>query len=199
MVVLREAKHIEHITASGVVAWITPLAGHAFAALQQRARELHPDPDKAAYEEPHPDGIDGAVIPAEDNPNYVRLKDEAERARNLHVLKATRDLCVQFPIFKGDDFTGQYYGKDELMDYFADRREQLSQYFTLPADTWEATYTYCILSSPQDAQIITQIATDQLPVMEVEVAGAMRLFRPYIQRNALRVLSNRASNPPGVS
>ena len=187
-------KRVELVLGSGVIVWVTPLSRYAFQAIIDKGRELYPLPDETEFDEKHPEGVPGAVIPGKENPEYIKQLGRATGQQNEHIMKSILKLAIEFPIYEDVQPTGEFYTHDELIDRFAYRRKELASIMTLPDDTWQATFEFCILGGTEDETQIVNIANDELPLTPAEVERDIRLFRPYLSREKLRTLAKLAAS-----
>lgn len=171
---MSEPKIVKYVTDStGVELWVQPVSPFTFRAIRQKARELFPDPDETPYRQPIPNAaLAGETTSAWDNPAYIRLAAEAERQRSSYVTNAIIVLaCDRTP------------NKAELAAQFRDQLLTLQKWMTLPEDGWEAALLHCVLIGQDEPQIISDLASEKLPLTPEEVeAGIARFFRPDLQR-----------------
>lgn len=176
-------KLVETILDSGIRVHIRTLSPYDRAALRQAAETKYALPDKREYELEPAEGIaiDGFKIPAEENEEYRQAVEEVEAKRTDFLMEAMLDMCVTFPDFD--------LGKQGIIAHFADYIATRRKYMTLPEDAWEATWKHAVLRTASDESYIAQIVRDELPLKEVEVSEAIRLFRPAVSREATRLLA----------
>lgn len=168
-------KVIEIELDSGVMVHVTPLNLWVYQQLQEAAAEQFPDPDKTPYEEDLPDAATPDIkIPAEENPDYQEAIAAQHSQRVNFILEWLLRRSLKFP-----------EGEDALRERFSGLVNDLKDIRpALDLDDW-MTFVKCILVSPVEFNIINAIVQDRLPITEVEVREAYRLFRPELQWHQL--------------
>lgn len=159
---------------SGEYVRVQPFSLYAIRALRATAEEKFPFPDKTEYEKPMDaeKSLDGNMtIPAEENPDYRRLYEEAEEKQGRYVDDHCFALCVE-----------PATSREAMVAKYKDRLAQMRKVMKLPKDDWDATLRFCIITSPRDyAQVVRAIQGKALP-SEEEIVDAMRLFRCYVSK-----------------
>jgi Trp operon repressor len=160
---------------SGEYVYVQSLSIYAIRALQDKAEELFPAPDKSEYEKPLPEdkAIEpGQVIPAEENPDYQQRMKIIEEQRSQYVNHQAIVLCVHPRV-----------EKEALIKKYAARLEQMRQIMVVPPDEWEATLKMCVIASQEDSgQIAVAIRGLNTIPSEEEVVDGMRIFRPLLRK-----------------
>lgn len=185
-------KVVEITLDSGIRVHISPLSRYQRNALQERAEQLYPMPDKALYEEELSEAvaIPGTKIPAEENPEYRAEVALVMTARSEFTTMNMINLCLSYPDFPG--------GKEELIRFFAIHIAQQRDMMTLPDDEWEATLRFAVIRSVADERDLWSVINESFPITESEVSDAVRVFRPAVSREALRALDNAGKYAPGA-
>lgn len=168
-------KRFELLMDSGEIVRVAPLSIYVVRALQDKAEELFPFPDKTKYEKP----VDtkkaiepGQMIPASENPEYRKLYDEAAENQQRYVSDRSIDLSVEPAL-----------GREVMIEKYKDRIAQMRDMMTLPDDAWSATLRFCVIGSRQDyTRIATAIMGQALP-KEEEILDGMRIFRCYVRKD----------------
>lgn len=159
---------------SGEYVYVQPLSIYVVRALQDKAEEKHPSPDKTEYEKPVDDDKalePGLMIPAESNPDYQKAYDEAAEKRSQWTNDQAVLLCIN-PV----------EGQDTLIKKYKARVQQLRDLMPIPEDEWEATLKCCIMGSTDDyGRVITAIRGSGAP-REDEIRDGMRIFRPLVRK-----------------
>lgn len=185
-------KVTEILLDSGIRVHVAPLSRYQRNALQERAEQIYPMPDKTLYEEELSEdvAIPGTKIPAEENPEYQNEVGLVLRARSEFISTHMMNLCLTYPDFPG--------GKEELIAYFATDIAAQREIMNLPDDPWEATLRFAIIRSVADERDTGDIIRESFPITESEVSEAIRVFRPAISREAIRSLDNARKFAPGA-
>lgn len=159
---------------SGVEGDVIPLSPHAVVKIRQKAEELYPFPDKAAFIKPLPNSaIEGDTYFDKDDPEYKHLYREAAQLQAAYILRAICDVCLTFP-----------RGREQLIEDFRPHLDKQRIYIDLPEDEWEATLYYGIIASPADQETVSMAAMSALPIsMEEVIEGehGLRVFRYKVQ------------------
>lgn len=164
----------EHLLDSGEVIYVQPLSIYVIRALQDKAEELYPYPNKSDYEKPLDEAKaiePGQVIPAEDNPEYQKLYDLARDKQQNYANDQAITLSVE-PV----------QGRQAMIDKYKERVAQMRQIMTLPEDEWAATLRFCVLTSRSDFNKVTaSIMGHRLPGEE-DILNGMRIFRGHVRK-----------------
>jgi len=164
----------EHLLDSGEYIYVQPLSIYLVRALRDKAEELYPFPDKTLYERKLDDAKSlepGQMIPAEENPDYQKLYDEAAENQQSHVNLQCIALSVE-PV----------QGRQAMIDKYKDRVAQLRAMMDIPEDEWDATLRFCVLTSKQDFNKITNSIMGQRLPGEEDILDGMRIFRCYVRK-----------------
>lgn len=192
----RSPKVIKYLLDSGYEATIQPLSLYTHEALQNRAKTLFPDPDKADYRLPFPDGVEPAIAgemrPAEENPEYQSVVRVIEAQRSNWIVDQVLLLTVSFD----EDRTKLIQRhKDELEDLRAVGLE-------LPEDAWEATLKHALIRGADEPATLYRVARGTAALTEEDVENGIRLFRVDVSGQAARPVDkprraapDRAENP----
>ena len=174
---------------SGVIAHITPLNIATLRAIQLKATDLFPYPDKAPYQKPEENAfVEGTLTPAEDNPEYVAKVREIDSQRAQWADKAIFNYAAKFP---------KYPTKQALVDAYREQLNELRQIANLPEDDYEAVMLHLVLTWNQlatdsnknivdvgsDFKRIIQLAIQTVALTPAEVQAGIRFFRPYLQQS----------------
>lgn len=165
----------EHLLDSGEIVYVQPLSIYLVRALREKAEELFPFPDKSKYEKVLDDdkAIEpGQTIPAEENPDYQKLYDEADTQQQAYVNEHCIALSVE-PV----------QGRQVMIEKYKDRVAQMRTMMTLPDDEWDATLRFCIMTSRQDFNKITNSIMGQRLPGEDDIMFGMRIFRCYVRKD----------------
>lgn len=171
----------------GLVAHVEPLPYFVLKGIRRQADKLYPDPPEEPYRLPFPESaIPDDYKPATENPEYIRLVNEATIKRSEYIMRSTILLSVDF----------EEDQKTLTADYAA-RREQVAQFVDdLPGDDWEATLLHCIIGDNVETSAIYNIAIGQEPLTQEEVHEGVRWFRRDLPKPANRRL---VGETPGIS
>lgn len=159
---------------SGEIVYVQPLSIYLVRALQDKAQELFPFPDKTQYEKTLDDAKaiePGQVIPAEDNPEYQKLYDIAAEKQQNYVNEKCIALSVE-PV----------QGRQVMIKKYKARIVQMREMMTLPDDEWDATLRFCILTSRADFNKVTEAIMGRGLPREEEILNGMRIFRMYVRK-----------------
>lgn len=188
---------IQFETMSGVMLYITPLNLATVRAIQQKAQEVYPYPEKAPYELPlentfSPDTKDSA----ENNPEYVLLCAEVDKQRRMWADRAVFDYAVRFPA---------YPTRQDVINAFAPRLLELRKIAVLPEDDYDAILMHIILSGNEVKAGVNGLmdgtteylrvilaAMQTLPLTGEEIANGIRFFRIDVSRTSVRGMARGA-------
>ncbi len=168
-------------TGSGVVAHITPLNLATLKAIQVRAADLHPYPDKAPYQKPEENAfVEGQMTAAEDNPQYVVDCKAVDIQRAQWADRTIFSYAVKFP---------KYPTREALVAAFSDKLSYLRGIAELPEDDYEAIIHHIILiwqpmGRPHEADYscCIRLACQSILLTPSEVHEGIKFFRPQLSR-----------------
>lgn len=159
---------------SGVEIDVSPLSPLATTKLREKSRDLFPPPDEEQFRKPVPNAAqENDTFIDHHDPEYVRLRSDAIRQQAEYLIHAIASTSLSFP-----------RGKDQLIEDFRPKLDELRKLIDLPEDEWEATFWYGIVSSAGDHEAITMAAMSSLPLTEQEVIEGehgLRVFRYRVQ------------------
>lgn len=146
----------------------------AIAAIMRRADELYPLPNAKEYEQPLPDAvIEGDVLPAKDNPQYVTDVTRVMLKRNRHLQDAI------LAMLRLDGIT-----RDEVIEVFKPELDVLRKSASIEQeDDFVAILRNCVLSV-DEYRAITEAASKAQPLTQEEIRAGMRIFRRDLQRSS---------------
>ena len=186
---------IVHETYSGVMVHITPVNLPTLRAVQLKAQDLFPYPNKTQYQQPEENGFaPGQLTSAEDNPQYGIDCRAVDVERKVWTDRAIFDYAVRFP---------KYPTREALVDAFKAQLDRLRQIAKLPDDDDEAVLFHLVLTWNQPAldednklavasneygQII-KLAIQTLALTPDEVTAGIRFFRPVLSERSTRKLA----------
>lgn len=163
---------------SGEYVYVQPLSIYVVRALQDKALELFPFPEKATYEKPMNEAValePGQMIPAEENPEYRRLYDETHEKQQQYVNNHSIAFAVE-PVL----------GHEAMIAKYQSRLDQMRKVIALPDDAWDATLRFCIITSRQDYNRVSSAIMGMIKTpSEEEVIDGMRIFRCDIRKSGL--------------
>ncbi len=171
---------------SGVVFHITPINLPTLRAIQLKAQDLHPYPDKGPYQRPEENAFaDNQLTPAEDNPEYVAACAAVDNERAQWTDRAIFDYAT---------FCPAYPTPADMVEAFKSELAKLRKIAVLPEDDYEAVLLHLVLSWNQvgvdkernlkptqsDYSRIIQLAIQTVALTASEVAQGIRFFRPTV-------------------
>jgi hypothetical protein len=169
-------KVFEILLDSGELVHVQPLSIYVVRALENKAQEIYPFPDKAEYEKPLDDAKalePGQKIPAEENPDYQKAYTNATKLQARY----SNERCFMLSI-------EPVVGREKLIAKYKTRIAQMREMMTLPDDDWEATLRFCVLTSSEDyIRVTAAIQGGAEVVSEEEIRDGMRIFRCYVRHN----------------
>lgn len=162
-------------TYSGVDLIVTPLTLQARTMVQRAAEAKHPMPDPKPYERKSTvrelGSDEFAMIPAEENPDYVTEVERVKDARTRFVNDAALAVSVTHP---EQDALVKAYAK-ELAAMRAVSPDDV------PENDWVAVVRLFLASELELPQIYS-ILNRQAPLTEGEIREAMAFFRVDMER-----------------
>lgn len=168
----------------GRTVYVTPLSAFAARAISQRALEKFPDPDPTPFEKPLPDAvIEGEVLPATNDPEYVALVTDTRNKRNLYIHAAILAMTQIEGV-----------SRDELIGAYKEQLTVLRTFGELPEDDYVAALRTFVLK-PADYAAIVLAATNKMPLSQGEILDGLRIFRPVLQRRDADGSGGEASAP----
>lgn len=155
---------------SGEVVLIRRLSPFARQALLNRAKEIHPNPDKKLYEKPlsdiTPNAMPGVMMAAEENPDYKAALDVALVAQ----VRWFNDAVIQSGVV-----VDSKEGRELTIERYRPRLDQLRTLASLPESEWQATVLYGLMTTGNDRVRVIRAAIETLT--EADVRLAMRSFQ----------------------
>ena len=173
---------------SGVIFHITPLNLATLRAIQLKAQDLFPYPDKLPYQTPDENAFaPGQLSPAEENPDYLEACKKVDFERGQWADKTVFNYAAKMP---------KYPTKQSLIDDFQEPLNALREIAILPQDDYEAVMLHLVLTWNQvgvdksgsyreaqsDYSRIVQLAIQTVALTPAEVVSGVRFFRPQISR-----------------
>ena len=155
---------------SGETVLVRRLSPYTRQGLFVRAEELHPYPDKKAFEKPLADvvanAMPGLMMPAEDNPDYKAAFHEAK----LQQAKWFNDAVIESGVVEDSK-----EGRELTIERYKPRIQHLRTLMKLPDDEWQATVLHGLITTREDRVRIIKASNETLTEEEIRVA--MRSFR----------------------
>lgn len=179
-------------TQAGVVLHITPLNLATLRAINLKANELFPYPDKKPYEVPLENAfVEGMVDSAENNPEYLKACEPVDQQRKEWTYNAVFQYAVRFQ---------DYPTRENVINAFAPRLLELRKIAIVQEDDYEAILHHLVLTGNtvirgnKDAwQALTseyvdviQIAIQTVALTPEEVTQGVRFFRVDLRRDSTR-------------
>ena len=180
---------------SGVIFHVTPINLPTLRAIQLKAQDLFPYPDKEPFNHPVENAfVEGMTEGAEENPEYIKLCLAVDRERAVWADRAIFDYAAHCP---------KYPTKDDLIRAFAGQLVRLREIANLPEDDYEAVIFHLVLTwnepalddqehlkvRSSDYSRIIQLAVQTVALTPEEVTAGVRFFRPYVQRDSTRKMA----------
>lgn len=174
---------------SGVIFHITPINLPTFRAIQLKAQDLFPYPEKQPYEIAVPNNVSfepNQVEPAESNPAYIAACQAVEKERKYWVDRAVFNYAVKCP---------KYPTPQALVEGFKSQLEALRAISKIDKDDYETVLFHIVLSWNQPAKNkdtgaitvtsneygrIIEMAVQTVALSAPEVSAGIRFFRPYL-------------------
>lgn len=173
---------------SGVNFHITPLSLPTLRAIQSKAKDKFPHPDKRPYQQPEENAfVEGQLTPAEDNPDYVAACADVDAERGQWVDRTIFNFAVRCP---------KYPTKEAMVAGYRVQLDALREIANLPDDDYEAVLFHLVLTwnqlatnsenklvtSGSDYARIIQLAIQTVALTPDEVTAGIRFFRPVVSR-----------------
>jgi hypothetical protein len=168
-------------TMAGVIFHITPLSLPTLRAIQIKAQEMYPYPDPTPYQKPEENAFDpNQKTQAEDDPAYVQLCHEVDRARARWADRSIFDYAATMPKFPT---------RESLIDACKPQLERLRKIATLEDDDYESALFHCVLTGQpvndpgqSDYARIIRLAIQSVALTAAEVSAGVRFFRPLLPK-----------------
>lgn len=175
----------------GEVVVVQRLAPMLQSLIIDQSRQMHPPPDPKQYQRPLANAaIEGALEPAEMNPEYNAAVAKATLQQSTHLINKFLQCGVVNQVEdEENEVTVARYA-----DQLAMIRAAVGQ-LDAPND-FQAVVLYILIQSPEDRTNILKAAQGRLTQEDVERASA--LFRRKLQRNA-RDDAPEGTASPGLS
>jgi len=151
---------------AGVTLYVTPISIMARRKLAEKAAELHPLPDEAAYHKPLPNSaIPGQTFFDKDDPEYRRLALAAMQKQMDYITIQMVNLCVNAP------------DKDKVISRYAKYVNEQTALFGSLGNEWLDTLLYGVLVWDEDYNTVKEAIMNKLPLEEAELADGLKIFR----------------------
>lgn len=151
-------------------------------AIVKKAQELYPSPDPKPFEMLLPDAaLEGDMVPASQNPEYVNLIAAVMLKRNRYLQYAALSAVE----IRDDDGKGKNpISHDEIVSLYRHVLESMRQPANIPDDenVFALTLHYCVLKPVEYTEIINA-ATKEQALSQEEVLEGLRIFRRNLSRN----------------
>lgn len=181
-------------TQSGVIFHITPINLPTLRAIQLKAQDKFPYPDKRPYQQLEEKGFaEGQLTPAEENPQYLLDCQTVDHERAQWVDRTIFDYAAYCP---------KYPTKEAMIDGFREKLTKLREIAVLPEDDYEAILFHLVLTWNQvgakDGQFepvgtefarIVRLAIQTVALTADEVSAGIRFFRPYVSERPARAVA----------
>lgn len=179
-------------TMSGVVLHITPLNIATLRAINLKANELFPYPDKKDYEVPLENAfVEGMVDSAENNPEYLKACEPIDQQRKEWADKAVFNYAVRFQ---------DYPTRESVINAFAPRLLELRKIATIQEDDYEAILHHLVLTGNTiirgDKSALQALTNEYIDIIRIaiqtvaltpeEVTQGVRFFRADLRRDSTR-------------
>lgn len=169
---------IVHECMSGVIFHITPISLPTLRAIQLKAQDIYPYPDKAPYQIPDPAEVaftEGQMSKAEDNPEYVEACKAVDKERGQWVDKAVFNYAAKMP---------KYPTKDALIEAYSKQLEALKEIAVFDEiDTdYDIVLLNFVLTGNADYSTIIRLAVQAVALTAEEISNGIRFFRSKISR-----------------
>jgi len=185
---------IVYETYSGVIFHITPINLATLRAIQLKAADTFPYPDKEPYQIPDPVEVafvEGQASKAEDNPEYIVACKAVDHERAQWTDRAIFSYAAKCP---------KYPTPEALVEAFRPQLDALREIAVLPEDDYEAVLLHLVLTWNQvgvdnnrdlkpassDFSRIIQLAIQTVALTPGEVSTGIRFFRPHLQPDRTR-------------
>lgn len=165
-------------TLSGVIFHITPLSLPTLRAIQLKAADIHPYPDKAPYQVPDPVEVaftEGQKSRAEDNPDYIEACKKVDTERAKWVDKTVFTYAAKMP---------KYPTKEAVLTAYEGQLKALKEIavFDKDDDDYDVILLNFILTGNADYATIIRLAVQAVALTPEEVSAGIRFFRPRVPK-----------------
>lgn len=152
--------------AGGETVYVDRLSVYFRQMMLDDTRRVYPDPDPKLYEKPMANAFaEGAMMPAEENDVYKRLKLEA-RSKQTSLLNRR---ILQAAVVDAEG------GRDALLERYGGLLEQRRRLAELPGDDWQALVLAVLVTTDEDVDAILKAAIND--VKEEDVQRAIQSFQ----------------------
>lgn len=165
-------------TLSGIVFHIIPLSLPTLRAIQLKAADVYPYPDKAPYQVPDPVEVaftDGQMSKAEDNPDYIEACKKVDTDRAKWVDKTVFAYAAKMP---------KYPTKEAVLAAYSEQLEALKEIAVFDAedDDYDNILLNFILTGNADYTTIIRLAVQAVALTPEEVSAGIRFFRARVPK-----------------
>lgn len=152
---------------SGVTLTLTPLTVIGQTLLRKEAAALFPYPDSAAFEIPLEDAfVESDTMPADKNPDYIALKNDADKKRGGYYQTRLLNTCTDVLNGSRDAFINMYQRQlSSMVEHWPDIDDQ-----------W-ARLLYFFLAEQNELEDMVGICMGKLPITEGEVSDGFAYFQ----------------------
>lgn len=169
---------IVHECLSGVIFHITPLSLPTLRAIQLKAQDIYPYPDKAPYQVPDPVEVaftEGQMSKAEDNPDYIEACKAVDTERSKWVDKTVFTYAAKMPKFPT---------KEAVLSTYSEPLKALKEIAVFDAedDDYDLIMLNFILTGNTDYVTIIRLAVQAVALSAEEVSAGIRFFRARVSR-----------------
>lgn len=169
---------IIHETLSGVIFHITPMSLPTLRAIQLKAQDAFPYPDKAPYQIDDPVEVaftEGQKSRAEDNSDYVEACKKMDNERAKWVDKAVFNYAARMP---------KYPTKEAVLTAYSEQLKALKEIalFDVEDDDYDIILLNFILTGNADYATIIRLAVQAVALTPEEVSAGIRFFRLRVSK-----------------
>ena len=169
---------IIHECLSGVIFHITPISLPTLRAIQLKASDLYPYPDKAPYQIDDPVEVaftEGQKSRAEDNPEYIEECKKVDTERSKWVDKTVFTYAARMPKYPTREAVLLAYGEqlNTLKDIAV---------FDKDDDDYDLIMLNFILTGNNDYATIIKLAVQVVALTPEEVSAGIRFFRARVPK-----------------
>ena len=159
--------------ASGVIFHIQPVNVATLQAMNVKAANELPPPDKTLYEVEDPEDVaftPGQKSRAEDNPEYIKAFNVILKERNRLISRRVFEYAASMP---------KYPTKASLVEAFKPQLERLKEISTFNEndEDYDIILINLVLSGAKDYDTIISTALQQTTLAPAEVAQGVKMFR----------------------
>jgi len=164
---------IIHECLSGIIFHIAPLSLPTLRAIQLKAQDIYPYPDKAPYQIPDPVDVaftEGQMSKAEDNPDYLEACKKVDTERAQWVDKAVFRYAARMP---------KYPTEEALLAAYEDKLKALKEIakFDETDTDYDIILLNFVLTGNTDYATIIRLAVQAVALSAEEVSAGIRFFR----------------------